>query len=143
MINNQELNNNNNEDNSFEMLEYLEIENEGVDFYRNFYRSSRHNDFERKKRKIDKKTYYAVLRLFFLFLFFYLDNFQMTDFILNIVNFLLIHEAFVISNYLILSGYILYRTLFSLTVSNADRRGIALNMPFPTVCHYLNSLNNM
>lgn len=124
--------------NKLKRLEYLELDNEEGAVYRAFHRN-RNYDFERKYRKINKKTSYTVIRLVFLFIFYYLDNFQMTEFIRSIVNFLLIHEAFVICNYLILNGYIFSQRIAILNSNNPAN----MNLHFPVVCSYMNSLNNM
>lgn len=63
----------------------------------------------------------------------------MTEFIRNIVNFLLIHEAFVITNYIILNGYIFYQSIAIFNNNNYANDTIQ----FPVVCSYINSLNNM
>ena len=78
------------------------------------------------------------MRLFFLFIFYYLDNFQMTEFVQNIINFLLIHESLVMVNFVILKGYVIYSKLFLINEENQND-----NIPFPIICKYLNSLNNM
>jgi len=125
-------------------LEYLELENEEANIYRAFHRN-RNYEFERKYRKINKKTSYAIFRLIFLFIFYYLDNFQMTEFIKSIVNFLLIHEAFVICNYIMLNGYIFYQKLAIINNNNNVNINNQESMvfQFPVVCSYMNSLNNM
>jgi len=130
-------------------LEYLELENEEGNAPRAAFIHNRNYNFEWKYRKIYKKTSYTIIRLIFLFIFFYLDNFEMTDFIRSIVNFLLIHEAFVICNYIILNGYIFYQ---SFAISNSSSNNNSNNgsnnnangtLQFPVVCSYMNSLNNM
>ena len=78
------------------------------------------------------------MRLFFLFIFYYLDNFQMTEFVQNIINFLLIHESLVMVNFVILKGHVIYSKLFLINEENQND-----NIPFPIICKYLNSLNNM
>ncbi len=119
-------------------MEYLELDSDEGALYSAFHRNRNH-DFERKYIKINKKTTYTVVRLIFLFIFYYLDNFQMTEFIRSLVNFLLIHEAFVISNYIVLNGYIFYQRI---TIFNSVDPNIS-NLQFPVICSYLNSLNNM
>ena len=63
----------------------------------------------------------------------------MTEFIRSIVNFLLIHESFVISNYIILNGYMIYHNFSTINNQNPG----TVSMQFPVVCSYVNSLNNM
>jgi hypothetical protein len=83
--------------------------------------------------KIKMKAALAVIRLTMLYFFYYLDNSHMTVFLQNLIGFLLIHEALVITNCLIVMVYQVSNQIIS--------RGSDFNVP--TFCSYLDLFNNL
>lgn len=132
----------------------MEFEGDEIEPFRNFGDNRNHlnplSDFDKKCQKIYKKTSYSIIRLICLFIFFYLDDYRMTSFIKNIVDFLLIHESLVITNFLLLESILLYDKYLNfnnleenLNENNNENNNINNNRSFPNVCKYLNSINNM
>lgn len=96
----------------------------------------RHRNFNiYMANKIKMKAGLALLRMLILYFFFYLDNFNMTSFLTNLIGFLLCHEALVLANFLTMSGYFLGRYL----ITGSSR---IQNRPFPSLCIYVDILNN-
>jgi hypothetical protein len=133
-----------------------ELEADDIELFRNFYHIHDANhinnltEFQKNCEKIYKKISYSILRLIFLFLFFYLDNFYIGEYLKNLIDFLLIHESLVITNFLILKGYLFYENYlnfynfnFNVNVNlnhNNNNNSISI---FPNICKYLNSINNL
>lgn len=118
----------------------MELDADEIEPFRNFNNNQNNqmSEFDKKCHKIYKKTSYSLVRLVCLFIFFYLDDFNMTVFIKSIVDFLLIHESLVLTNFLILEGIFLYEKL---NYNNFPQNNETRN--FPNICKYLNSINNM
>lgn len=84
------------------------------------------------KNKIKLKAGLAVVRVMILYFFYYLDSNGVTPFLANLIGFLLIHEAMVISNYLLMNSYYYTNRILSRSQS-----------PFPSFCVYVDILNNL
>lgn len=82
--------------------------------------------------KIKMKAALAMIRLVMLYFFFYMDNFKITPFLRNLIGFLLIHEALVITNSLIVYMHQVINTFLF--------RG---EMNIPSFCAYLDIFNNL
>jgi hypothetical protein len=83
--------------------------------------------------KIKVKTYLAIVRLIFLYVFYYADNNTLTLFVKRLVYLLIIHETFVITNYLTVAGHYYFMTY----VYNIH------NYIAPRACYYTDIFNNL
>lgn len=77
------------------------------------------------------KSFYAVARIFILYLLYYIDNFKLTPFLIQIIAYLLIHEALAISNCFSMKSFLFFKRLF-----NPNTR------EFPIICYYIEILTN-
>ncbi len=83
--------------------------------------------------KIKIKTYLAAVRLIFLYIFYYADNNPLTSFVERLVYLLIIHETFVITNFLTAAGHY-YINTYAYNIHNY----IA-----PKACYYTDIFNNL
>ncbi len=65
----------------------------------------------------------------------------MTEFIKSLIDFLLIHESLIITNFLILEITLFYERNFNYNNFEQNENNNIRN--FPYICNYLNSINNM
>lgn len=108
-------------------LEYIEMDDTDE-----FSSARSRNSIYYASNKIKMKAALALIRVIMLYIFFYLDNKNMTVFLSNLVAFLLAHEALVISNFILMSGYFIFNRIMNRT-----------NTLLPSFFLYLDILNNM
>lgn len=83
-------------------------------------------------QKIKTKATLALVRVAMLYLFYFLDNYHMTVFVKSLIGFLLIHEALVFTNYLLVISYELFSRIFSRN-----------ELLIPSFCSYFDLFNNL
>jgi hypothetical protein len=83
--------------------------------------------------KIKYKAVISIVRVFLILFFYYADGNSLTKMVLNLVTFLIIHEAIVISNY----AFIYFRSAINRIF------GIQSTMQIPRICYYSDVFSNM
>lgn len=138
------MNNDNNiqNENEFDLFDYFEFEDMMLDEEEGLVENPEQNRNEndnindriifqnrRKEIKISSKTSFALIRLFLLSFFYFLSKNPLCPFLINLISFLLIHEALVITNYLGMKIFLIIK------------RGLNPNTTeFPSICTLVDTL---
>lgn len=77
------------------------------------------------------KAALAIVRLIMLYFFYYLDNFFMSQFLKNLIGFLLIHETLVLLN------------SFIVNINEMILKIMSRQIIVPSLCNYLDLFNNL
>ncbi len=112
-------------------MEYIELDELDLDQGRIGTNNRQRQATTYMTNKVNMKAVLAIIRLIMLYFFYYLDDSQMTLFLKNLIGFLLIHEALVLTNCLIVLVY------------QAASKIFLRDFYFPSFCAYLDLFNNL
>ena len=117
----------------FSRIEYIELSDyDETDIQRIYLLNEHRRSLNFVYSKLNTKTSLAILRLVFVYFFYFMDDYKMSEFIWDLFSFLLLHEGMVVSNFIIFVTAVLCAKY-------------CFNTPHynPSFCQYFDILNNL